>query len=343
MAWFCLHDGTVSDPKWIVIARRSGQPKAVVLSIWIALLEHANQQDNRGSLQGLDCEVLDALFDLEPGASEAVLLAMADKGLIAGDMIANWEKRQFKPECRAERKTSLSSTERSRQSRERRRAAACNVSATNATACNDLQRDATQCNAVQRFATALKDINNIKKQDIKTPPLPPTGGSGGEPPASQTQSPPERQLPSSQSGWSRPEPKPTRPGRVHADADMEFECLRAMWNEHVIAEADLDGHVAFLALKKNRTWPGLHAIENDVARRKASGFWKPGYEPGLDSYLRKHGWTAPAESPRAAQQAANVKSFAELQEEREEARWQARLAQSAEYDRRKAEEAACNA
>lgn len=305
MSWFCMHDNTPSDPKWIVIARRSKQPKAVVLAVWVALLDYANQQPKRGSLEGIDCEVIDAMLDLEDGTSEAVMLAMEDKGILADGRIANWEKRQF---TQKETGNAKSSTERSRESRERKRnamqrdATDCNADATDATPCND---NAAECNAMQRDATDIKR-NNIKENNIN-PPLPPLGGSAA---GEQGSASPAR-----------------REEREDWQPSIEFSELRSVWNAEVIHEADQAGARAYRYLKRTGQWPGLGVILDDIMKRKASGYWRKGYEPGLETYLSTLGWTAPLENPRA-----QVQSF----EQEEELRVRRMKERAAERDKQRA-------
>ena len=56
MDWFRWHHGTATDPKWRVIARKSGQPIHAVLSVWAMVLESASQSSDRGALSGWDNE-----------------------------------------------------------------------------------------------------------------------------------------------------------------------------------------------------------------------------------------------------------------------------------------------
>lgn len=94
MAWFKSFEGISSDPKWPVIARKAGVNVGTVVSIWMALLDHASQSTPRGRISGFDCETIDALYGYEDGICQRVLEALAQKGLLDGESIANWEKRQ---------------------------------------------------------------------------------------------------------------------------------------------------------------------------------------------------------------------------------------------------------
>lgn len=88
MEWFRLYHGTVSDKKWPLIARKSGQPKHVVVAVWLAMLEAASEADERGSLEGFDSEETDAMLDLPDGASAAIYEVMQERGVIVGNRLA---------------------------------------------------------------------------------------------------------------------------------------------------------------------------------------------------------------------------------------------------------------
>ena len=96
MEWLRWYHGAISDSKWPLIARKSGQNIGTVVSIWAALLEHASQDEERGSIEGFDPEAIDALFGYEDGTCEAVVAAMLSKDLIKDGCIASWTKRQPK-------------------------------------------------------------------------------------------------------------------------------------------------------------------------------------------------------------------------------------------------------
>ena len=104
MEWLRWHHGSVTDPKFILISRRSGQAVATVIAVWAALLERASQEKDRGSISGFDCESFDALFGLSDGDCRSVVNALEFKGMILNGKIAKWEDRQTKDESATERK-----------------------------------------------------------------------------------------------------------------------------------------------------------------------------------------------------------------------------------------------
>lgn len=104
MEWLRWYHGTCSDSKWPLIARKSGQTIGAVVAVWAALLEHASQDADRGSVTEFDPEEFDVLFGFEDGTTLAILTAMKDKGLIVDGCIAAWSRRQVQDENAAERK-----------------------------------------------------------------------------------------------------------------------------------------------------------------------------------------------------------------------------------------------
>ena len=116
MEWFRWYHGACSDAKWPLIARKAHTTVGVVVSVWVALLEYASQDDERGSVEGFDCETFDALYGYSDGTCEAVLSAMLEKGLIEDGCIRSWSRRQ--PQREREESTNA---ERQRRYRERRR------------------------------------------------------------------------------------------------------------------------------------------------------------------------------------------------------------------------------
>ena len=111
--WFRWYHGTTVDPKWRVVARRANAPLPVVIAVWAAVLEHASEADERGTIDGLDAEVVAAALDLEPDQVSQILDAM--QGLVLdGSLLTGWERRQPKRED--------DSSDRVRRHREKQRA-----------------------------------------------------------------------------------------------------------------------------------------------------------------------------------------------------------------------------
>ena len=159
MNWFRVYHGMPSDPKWPIISRRSGQPIGDVVSVWVALLDHASQAEDRGDVSSFDCEAYDALYGYEDGTTQAVYEALESKNMIESGHLRSWDKRQpLREDTGSE--TAKSSTSRVREYRAR-------------------QRSETQCNAVKRQEEIREEEK--RSEEIKKNTLPPTpsGGTGG--------------------------------------------------------------------------------------------------------------------------------------------------------------------
>lgn len=119
--WFRSWHGAPTDPKWLGIARRAGVAPGIAVAVAWALMDRASQASDRGSINGYDAEGLAYFYGCEPEQVEAIVAAMADKGMITDGRFSSWEKRQPKRED--------GGAERAREWRERKRTQA-NASAT---------------------------------------------------------------------------------------------------------------------------------------------------------------------------------------------------------------------
>lgn len=126
MDWFRSWHGAPTDPKWLVVAKRAGVPPGIVTAIVWALLDHASQAAERGSVADFDVETYSAFSGFDDTIIAAVLDALYDKGILTGQWrFAKWDERQPKREDQ--------STERVRAFRDR------------------VKRNETQCNAPEKI------------------------------------------------------------------------------------------------------------------------------------------------------------------------------------------------
>jgi hypothetical protein len=105
--WFRWHHGSVTDPKFQLVAKKAGASVAEVIAVWACLLEAASQAAERGNPGPSDFEAMDCALGLEDGKSKAIYDRMTDRGLLGSDgTVTAWEKRQPKREddTAAERK-----------------------------------------------------------------------------------------------------------------------------------------------------------------------------------------------------------------------------------------------
>jgi hypothetical protein len=169
MDWFRWWHGTVTDPKFKWVAKKSNSTVAEVIAIWGALLETASnvtqcnadvtQGNNdvtiRGSLGNFCCEDWDVHFDFDDGKTQKILSAMREKGLIKDNQLTNWNRRQSKRED--------PSTERVRAYRERQKLAKKNEKIANeGEECN---ADVTQGNAPEKIREEKNNNNYSLSND----------------------------------------------------------------------------------------------------------------------------------------------------------------------------------
>lgn len=286
--WLKWFHGAVTDDKWPLIARKSGQPVAVVVAVWAALLECASQAEDRGCIEDFDAESMDAVLQVQDGACAAIVAALSTgkRPRIVDGRIAKWETRQEEPQ-------QPSSTERVRRFRERKRAHSagdetkCCPSETPETICNaDETLNPVSCNADETVKRTDKTrLDKIRKehppvdiynyQDARVAQSMSEGGEGEE--------------------YLEPV------GVDENTPSVEFQELRAAYNEHGRMEAPLSGLPEYLALKKSRQWPGQSAIYTAIDLLSAQDApWRAGKAPGLAKFLKEQWWRMKPRSPARA-------------------------------------------
>lgn len=114
--WFRWHHGSVTDPKFQLVAKKAGARFGDVVAVWAFALEAASASDERGHIGATDCESIDCMLGADDGTAARIIEAMTARGLIADGRIASWEKRQPKRERDDDK-----STERVRAFREKQR------------------------------------------------------------------------------------------------------------------------------------------------------------------------------------------------------------------------------
>lgn len=109
--WYRAYEGTVSDPKLAEAALVTGCSRSVAISAWHCILENAAALNDSGRIDiptrriaATLCEPLDTI--------EMLFSSFLSIGLVVDAHVAAWNRRQY---------TSDSSTERSRNSRARKR------------------------------------------------------------------------------------------------------------------------------------------------------------------------------------------------------------------------------
>ncbi len=100
--WVRLWHDMPTDPKWRVIARKSGQPIPMVISVYAFLMVNAScNAMKRGVTQGFVAEDVASALDVSEQEIDAVITAMEGKVLTRDGnewLLTGWEKRQPKRE-----------------------------------------------------------------------------------------------------------------------------------------------------------------------------------------------------------------------------------------------------
>lgn len=98
MSWFRSWHGAPTDNKWLVIAKRANVKPIHVSGTWWALLDHASQHSDRGTVDDFDVETFALFAGMEETHVSRIVTALCEKGLIVDGKIAQWGKRQPKRE-----------------------------------------------------------------------------------------------------------------------------------------------------------------------------------------------------------------------------------------------------
>ncbi len=97
-SWVRLWHDMPTDPKWRVIAKRSGQRVGDVIAVYVFLLVNASCNTvTRGVTHGVVTEDIAAALDISDKDVTAILSAMQGK-VLSKDTLTGWEKRQPKRE-----------------------------------------------------------------------------------------------------------------------------------------------------------------------------------------------------------------------------------------------------
>ncbi len=154
--WFRWHHGSVTDPKFQLVARKAGASLPDVIAVWAYILEEASAADVRGEFS-IDAEAVDCMFGFEDGKTSSILAVMGSRGILDGNRIASWDKRQPKKE-------DDTATDRKRRQRERENQERQSVT-------GEESRDVTQCHAdVTQCHARGEESREEKKTDTLSPP-----------------------------------------------------------------------------------------------------------------------------------------------------------------------------
>jgi hypothetical protein len=121
MTWLKLYHGDVVSPVYRAVAAATKTRPADVFAIWMANLEFASQNEDRGSVGGLIVGDVAEAFAIDIKHTRAIVRELRRRGWIVADRIADWQERQENPkrdcsaprmrQLRANRKNAAISTE----------------------------------------------------------------------------------------------------------------------------------------------------------------------------------------------------------------------------------------
>jgi hypothetical protein len=151
MDWYRVYHGMPEDAKLKVIAKRSQQTMAHVVTVWLCVLDAASRHKTRGTVE-VDSEQIAVVQDMEQAAVEAILQAFREKGMITEDnRITSWNTRQY-----------LSDKERAQRARDKKKQ--------DVTENHTASRSVTESNAAKRKIgkKAPDTENRLQKADSET-------------------------------------------------------------------------------------------------------------------------------------------------------------------------------
>lgn len=162
MDWFRFYNGTTCDAKWLPIARAVGCAPGIVSNVWASLMEHANQQRPRGSIDGWDIETYVEFSGFAANVVASVYTQLEVKRLIVNGRLRAWAKRNGD-------KTDSTAAARQQRSRDRKKAAkgAGGVTESHAVTSSDDARHASSRSvtpqeresvALERYALASSSV-----------------------------------------------------------------------------------------------------------------------------------------------------------------------------------------
>jgi hypothetical protein len=126
LPWFRFYSEALNDRKMARAVRISGQPKAVVLGVWLVLLCLANDSPERGRLMlgedlWLEEDEILAETGLDPVTYGKVIGAFQQLNMVAvgrGYELPNWDKRQYKSDNSSARVAAWRERKRAEESNE---------------------------------------------------------------------------------------------------------------------------------------------------------------------------------------------------------------------------------
>lgn len=220
--WFRWWHGSVTDPKFMWVSRRSGHSLSDVIAVWACLLETASNGETRGNVSCFDSVSHDCLLGFDDGVCDKIIASMTDKGMIDSDgNLTGWERRQPKREDQGSAESrAKSSTERVREYRERMKR----------------QREETNETEMKRNETQKQAREEESREECK-PPISPIGEIS--PPSNETDETSGHELTETSSVPAASQ-KPTKPDPKGSRLPDDW-VLPAAWGRWAMEDAAAQG------------------------------------------------------------------------------------------------------
>ena len=281
-SWFRVYTGTVNDKKWPRIARDAGQPVGCVVSVWLALLESASSNIDRGAVDDFCPEDIDALYGYDDGTTESIVHAMRDRGLISPEnRLTAWDKRQNIPAEDAPEDRRAYKREWARRKREESRMADSPASGQPVDSCgHDVDTSGQPVDSCGHHREKIRE-EKIREDNINTLPPTPSGGSGN--------------VPSS----------PERPVIDFSHSNGLYQGFKYVWNIWPIQQAEEDAWKEYCIQAHRKVLPDSYVLADIIDNLKQhDARWQEGFIPLMSSWLKGQRWKdKPVAAPQPRERA----------------------------------------
>jgi hypothetical protein len=94
ISWFKHYHGAATDPKFLAAADIACSDPALAFAAFGCALEYASKNPDRGSLAGFNPQIVASFYRRSLDEVRRLLAAFAELGMIVGERVAKWAKRQ---------------------------------------------------------------------------------------------------------------------------------------------------------------------------------------------------------------------------------------------------------
>jgi len=119
--WTKVYESALTDTKYLAIAAKTGAPRLLIAATFTELLLYTgSHHPDTGSIEGFDVRVWATWAEASVELVERVIKGLREFGLLAGNIIANWTKRQGQKIIAADEKIVSATALRQRRCRARK-------------------------------------------------------------------------------------------------------------------------------------------------------------------------------------------------------------------------------